>query len=292
MNNQAKTKQIGFIMVVISGMIFGIMPSMVTFCYTKGANKVSMLLMRYIVLSVLLLPKIIKQKNIRELTQKYYLKFFILAFFGMITPLLLFTCYNLLPTGIVTTIHFMYPTVVMIISVTFLHSKFSKSNLVCLCLCISGILLMLDMSNIELNTKGLALTIISSFTWAIYIILLDKYRIDNITSEQVMFFVSIGSVIFLILYGAIAKEFAFPKVAIGWIAMITANIIIAIFGSLFFAIGVRTTDAQTSAIVSTLEPIFSIIMGVILLNEVISIRLIIGSVLILIAVIIQATSTK
>ena len=60
---------------------------------------------------------------------------------------------------------------------------------------------------------------------------------------------------------------------------------ISVFGVLFFASGVRETDAQVSAIASTLEPITSIFVGVVFLKEKITPLTAIGAVMILAAVI-------
>jgi len=72
--------------------------------------------------------------------------------------------YSLLPTGVVTIIHFLYPVIVAILCVFVFREKLSKHKLLCLVLCICGMLLMLDTSGQKLNAAGLIIAIASSFT--------------------------------------------------------------------------------------------------------------------------------
>ena len=54
---------------------------------------------------------------------------------------------------------------------------------------------------------------------------------------------------------------------------------------MFFLIGVRYTGAQTASIASTLEPITSMIIGILFMAEPFSIRTVISAVMILSAVV-------
>ena len=280
-----KSTKKGLLLVITSGIVFGIMPSAVTFCYSQGANKLLVLLFRYLTLTVVLFPIVAKQKNTWSLYRKNWLKFFVLSLAGVSTPLLLYSAYSLLPTGVVTTIHFLYPTIVAIVCVLIFHEKLSKLKLLCLILCVSGMLLMLDTSGQALNAAGLVITVASSLTWATYIVLLDKLDFQEATSIQVMFCVSLNGIVLSLLAALASGMLAVHMPVIGWLALLGTSVFVSVGGALFFAIGVRETDAQVSSIASTLEPITSLLVGVLILNEGITLPSAIGAVLILAAVI-------
>ena len=103
-----------------------------------------------------------------------------------------------------------------------------------------------------------------------------------------MFFTGISSIVLVFAFGMALGDFAVSVTPIGWVAIAASNIFISVFGSLFFIIGVKHTDAQVSAIASTLEPIASIVIGVLFLHESVTARIAIGCVLILSAVILLA----
>ena len=275
----------GLLLVITSGIVYGIMPSAVTFCCSQGANKLLVLLFRYLTLTGVLFPIVAKQKNTWSLYRKNWLKFLVLSLAGVSTPLLLFSAYSLLPTGVVTTIHFLYPTIVALLCVFVFHEKLSKLKLLCLILCVSGMLLMLDTSGQTLNTTGLVITVASSLTWATYIVLLDKLDFQEATSIQIMFGVSLNGIVLALIVALASGMLAVSIPAVGWFALLGTSVFISVCGELFFAIGVRETDAQASSIASTLEPITSLLVGVLILNEGITLQSTIGADLILTAVV-------
>ena len=247
-----------------------------------------MMLSRSVLFNLVLLPIVLRKKNTWELYRKTWKQYFLLSVTGTGTPLILFITYNYLPTGIATTIHYLYPAVVTLICVFFLREKLSKVKGLALVCCFLGILVMMDASVQNLSVLGIVLAVTSSITWALYIVILDKVDLQGASSLQVMFFTGISSIVLLSLFALVNGDFAASITPVGWAAMAISNLCISIGGSLFFVIGVRYTDAQTSAIASTLEPIVSIVIGVLFLHEAITVRTGIGSVLILAAVILLA----
>ena len=283
-----KASHKGLLMVVISGIVFGIMPSTVKYCYSQGATPSLVMISRSVLFQIILIPIVLRKKNTWPIFRQTWPKYVLLALTGTGTPLLLFVAYKYLSTGMTTTIHFLYPAIVALICAVFFREKLSKGKGIALLLCFLGILLMMDTSEQMLSVTGILIAIASSITWALYIILLDRFDLKGASSEQIMFFTGISSIVLVSLFGMALGDFAVSVTPIGWLAIAASNIFISVFGSLFFIIGVKHTDAQVSAIASTLEPIASIVIGVLFLHETVSLRIGIGCVLILSAVILLA----
>lgn len=287
-----KSEKKSLFLVIISGIVFGIMPSAVTFCYSQGANKFLVLLFRYLTLTVILFPSVAKQKNTWALYQKNWLKFLVLSLAGVCTPILLYSAYGFLPTGVVTTIHFLHPAVVTLACVLVFHEKLSKTKLLCLTFCISGMFLMLDTSEQALNTIGILIAVASCLTWATYIVLLDKLDFQDATSIQIVFCVSLNGIILALITALLSGELAVTISAFGWFALVGISIFISVCGVLFFAVGVRGTNAQISSIASTLEPITSLLVGALILKERIAWLSAVGAVLIIAAVVLLSAFDK
>ena len=279
----------GLLMVIISGIVFGAMPSAVTYCYTQGVTKLLAMLARYLILGLVMLPSALRAKNTFALYRRYWWKTLIISATGLATALLLYSAYNLLPTGVVTTIHFLYPSFVALLCFLVFREKLSRLNLVCLALSVSGILLMFDAGGEALNIPGLILTLLSSVAWAVYIILLDKLPLGEITSEQLLFYGSCNGALLTLTFGLVSGSFAGLTVTpVGWLALVGTSFLIQFFGSRFFTLGVRQTNAQVSAIASTLEPITSLLIGAAFLHEPLTLRTGLGAALILLAVVLLA----
>ncbi len=284
----------GLLMVIISGIVFGAMPGAVTLCYGQGAVPELMVFFRYAMLTLVLIPFIVKEKSTWKIYKAHFFEFLLLSLVGVVTPLLLYTAYHHMATGLVTTVHFLYPAIVVLLSVVFLKEKMSVLRIVALVLSLAGIVVMADFSG-EISLVGILVTLASAVTWALYIVLLHRVKVPGISSIQILFFVSINSLVLMGIYGFATGAFlsAIPGVTwLGWILMPVVSLVIAVFGSAFFAFGVRKTDAQLSAIASTLEPIVSILVGIIFLKEGFTARTIIGCVLVLAAVVLLALPEK
>ena len=145
---------------------------------------------------------------------------------------------------------------------------------------------MLDTSVGGVSMAGVLFALVSGLTWACYIVTVDRLDLGTVSSSQMMFFIEVGNLILIAFYCLFSGGVNFEVTMIGWVAIIVSNIIISVFGTLFFTIGVRYTDAQVSSIASTFEPITSVLVGVFLLGEPFTMKNALGTGMILAAVIV------
>ena len=281
----------GLLPVLISGLTFGLMPGVVTACYKLGATRETMVVGRYLVLVLVLLPFVLRKKDTFKIYKKHFWPLLAVSAAGAATPLMLYGAYNHMATGIVTTLHFLYPAFVMLLELIVFRKRISGRRWLCLALCAGGVLFMMDPAG-GLNGIGLALTAGCTLTWTLYIFGMDHLRPEGASSLQMMFYVSLNSFAILFIYGLISGGLH-PQLEIGgWLAVFGACAAIAVLGSLLFAVGIRNTDGQTAAIASTLEPITSMVFGVLALGEPFHWRLVAGAVLILTAVVLVSLPEK
>ncbi len=284
----------GLIMVLISGLVFGCVPGVVSFCYSQGARPELFVFSRYFALTLVLLPFMIRKKGLFQLYKRHFWLFLGLSALSIATPLLLYIVYQFLATSIATTIHFLYPALVAVISVVFLKEKLSKLRLISVILCGAGILLIMEFGG-KITLPGILMAAASAVTWASYIILLSRLKDPEVKSEHVLFFLAVNCLAMITLVvlvdGALVDCIRHMS-GLGWLATALMGLGTAVFGVGFFAIGVRKTDAQIAAIASTLEPITCIAVGVLFLGETFTVRTAIGSVLILTAVVLLTLPEK
>ena len=115
----------------------------------------------------------------------------IIAAFGCcITPILLYTSYTDIDTGIATVFHFIYPALVMVLGMVFLKNKLRPVNLVSLAVCIAGIC-MFYTPGAQIGVMGSSLALLSGLTYAIYIIGLSGFRHKEITGFVFNFYGSV-----------------------------------------------------------------------------------------------------
>ena len=132
----------GFSLIILSAVVFGMIPLIVRSVNDCGSNSIMTSFLRF-ALSLIPLYISVRAKGASlAITKSEAAKILLIAVCGFGgTSVLLFLSYNFIPSGMATTIHFVYPVVVILGSVIFLKQKLSRLKLLCVALCFGGILL-------------------------------------------------------------------------------------------------------------------------------------------------------
>ena len=136
------TRTKGLLATMISAVFFGFIPLFVKTICAGGGNSVSAAFYRFF-LSVPVLYIYLKAQGISmRITRTEFAKIALITIFGYGgTAVLLFSSYNFIPSGMSTTIHFMYPVFTILGCMIFFKEKVSPLKLLCVALCFGGILL-------------------------------------------------------------------------------------------------------------------------------------------------------
>ena len=136
-------KQVGSLYVILSAVLFGTMPLLAKIAYAHGSNAYTVAFGRFLLGSamlgivILLLPDC----SIRVGRQRL-LELFKLSVSYALMPILLYTSYSYIDSGMATTLHFTYPVAVMLILVIFCKKKLERKQVICAVLCLAGMALL------------------------------------------------------------------------------------------------------------------------------------------------------
>lgn len=281
-------RNLGVIGVISSAICFGLVPMVTQTLKDMGGTTLSVAFCRFF-LSLVPIYLYLKIKKVpMAITKRQFAKICLITVAGYGgTALLLFFSYNYIPTGMATTLHFSYPAMVIVFSMIFLREKIKPIKLLCVAMCITGMIMFYD-GGASINLFGIAIAFISGNTYAFYILYLDKSELKEMDSLKLIFYMNVIS---SVLVGAItiaAGEMILPFSAYGWFLAVLFAVGVSFVAVLGFQIGVKYTGGQSAAILSTFEPITSVIIGVLVYGESFSIKGFIGCVLILAATVIVA----
>jgi drug/metabolite transporter (DMT)-like permease len=196
------------------------------------------------------------------------------------TPLLLFASYNSIASGMATTIHFVYPIFVLLGCVLFCREKLSQIKLLCVTLCTVGLLCFYTPGDAA-NLSGIVLAFLSGVTYAFYIIYLDRSGLSSLAPFTLAFWLSLFTSADLALFLVLTDSFRFLMTPLGWGMSFGFALIFAVAASVSFQIGIKDVGAQRAAILSTFEPITSIVVGIAVFSEPFGLRTGAGVLLIL-----------
>ena len=246
----SKVKGIGA--TLLSAIYFGFVPLLMKTVYAGGGNSFTAAFLRF-AFSIPVLFVVLKIKGVDlRITREELKHFFIITAFGYAgTTLLVFTAYNYIPTGMTTTIHFLYPTFTVAGLMIFYREKIKASKIL-LALC-------------------------SSMTYAFYTIFLGKSEVlRDIEPMKRLFYMHIIGAMIMLAIGLISGNLNFHMTPLSWGVMaLTANLT-AFVGALLYQIGVKYIGAESTAMLSTFEPITSVIVGILVYGEPMTLRIFIG----------------
>lgn len=286
------TKSKGILAVILSGTIFGSMPLMAKIVYEAGGNAVSLTFYRFLLILPFLYLLIKQNKNeTLMITKEEFKKIALVGTLGYgATALLLYLSYNYIPSGMATTIHFIYPVFVILGCMLFFKEKTNLVKTIAVIFCIIGVFMFCDGDG-NINFTGIILSFASSITFAFYTVYIDKSGLKKMNTMKLTFYLCIIASIMMFFFSILTKTFTIDIKPIGWLITLLLSLSVGL-GVNLFQIGIKTVGPQSTSILSTFEPITSVVIGVLILNESFGIKTILGSGLILIAVILISIFDK
>ncbi|PWM21601.1 MAG: EamA/RhaT family transporter [Oscillospiraceae bacterium] len=275
----------GIFLVICSAVLFGCMPLMANIIYEHGGTPVTLTLMRNFLALPFLWLLMRRSGKPMALRRQDIFPMFLLSLGFVGTPVLLFSSYRSIPSGMATTIHFVYPVFVLLGCVLFCRERLSRVKTLCVALCTCGILLFYTPGDTA-GLSGILLAFLSGITYAFYIIYLGRCRVSQLATFTLAFWLCLFSSADLLLYLAATGGLQFSMSPLGWGLCFFFAVSITVGASVSFQVGVKEIGAQRAAILSTFEPITSIVIGIVVFSEPFGIKTAAGVLSILAAVMI------
>lgn len=287
---RAKTLK-GYICVIASAVIFGCMPLMAKLIYAEGVNPLSLVLLRNLLsLPVLALLAFLTQKSLKIPACALPTVSLVALMGCCVTPALLFYSYQYINSGTATVFHFIYPAVVVLFGVFTVKAKRSLFNLLSLLLCVFGVALFYDVGS-GFHMFGGALALLSGVTYAIYILLLSAFRYkDKVTGFTFCFYVSAVCCLTMLILCLVSGQLSLPRSLLGWGLCLFFALMLNVGAVFLFQKGTFLIGGERASILSTLEPVTSVLVGIAVFHEAASIRTVAGAILVLAASVLIAVA--
>ena len=269
----------GLFYAIISSSTFGLVPLFAIPALQAGIPLNSVVFYRFLFSSILLGIILCIRKTNFKISGKQALIIFGLAFLYAATSLLLTKSYLYIPSGLATTLHFLYPVLVTLLMVTFFKDKVSVSIIIATIMAIGGVYLLSGSEGGTLNSTGLALALTTVLTYASYIVVSDM---DGL---KLTFYVLLSGAFIFLLNLIVNREMLtpIPSWEIG-VDLILLALVPTLISDLTLILAVQHVGSTTTAVLGCMEPLTAVIMGVLFLGESCNFIQSIGICIILIAV--------
>lgn len=223
-----------------------------------------------------------------------YLKLILLGVLGYYASSMLdFAGLQYVTAGLERLILFIYPTIVVVLLFVFFRKSIGKKELIALLLSYSGVLLVFlndDIFEQKDATLGALLIFGSAFTYAIYLIgsgnLIPKFGSVHFTA-YVMIVSCISVIVHYLLFHRTSLT-GYPSQI--YILGVAIAIISTVLPTFLVSEGIKRIGAGRAAIVASIGPVSTLILGYFILNESISFIEVIGTCLVLTGVLLVSSN--
>ena len=282
MNSKVK----GTICGILAAISYGTNPLGALNLYADGLNANSVIFYRYALATLILAAIMIIQRKSFAVTRREFKVLLALGVLMAGSSLALYCSFNFMDAGIASTILFVYPVMVAVIMAVFFKEKVTPVTIVSIVMALSGIsMLYKGGDGAVLSTVGVILVIISSLTYAVYIVVVNKSSL-RMSSVKLTFYVLFIGTLMIILYsftGDSARLQSITSVHSLFYALLLA-VFPTVISLILMVIAVHNVGSTPTAVMGALEPITAVCIGVFVFGEVFTVRLAVGCLLILAAV--------
>lgn len=275
----------GYIYTALSAIIFGLMPLLTKIIIARGATSLTIPFFRVFYVTIVLFFVLKIKKIDLHLEKRDLLSAILTSIFGSgLTIIILNESYNYVDTGIATSLHFLYPLFVAILCCFFYGEKIKKKQIISLSFALVGIICFMSKGNGSLF--GYLLAIASGLTYAFYLVKMDKTGLVKMNAFKLSFYLALFTTIEIFTMNLFMQDVVFKMDAIAYGLLLVLALSSSFLATVLLQKGVLLLGSTRASFICLLEPVTSMIVGILFLGEALTLNKGLGDLAIIISLII------
>ena len=259
---------LGFLLALLSSAAFGLIPLFSLPLLHDGMSPECVLFYRFLFGALAILPMPVLRHERLAAPPRELLRLALFSIMYALAALLMFQGFHYLPSGVASTLQFLYPLMVMIIMILFFHEK---PSLIIVCSVLLAILGVFLLSGGEgegtVSLKGIVLLLVSALCNAVYICGLHVARIRSISGLSitfwVLFFGMAASLANAVVSGTFQWLHSWEELALAvLLAVVTAAI-----SNLTLVLAIQRIGSTMASILGVMEPLTAVTVGILVFDE-------------------------
>jgi len=274
----------GIIFAIISAVAYGTNPLGALYLYEEGLNVNSVIFYRFLLAVIILGFLMGLWKKSFYVTKKELCFLALTGLLFAISALSLFRSFLYMDVGLASTLLFVYPIFVAIIMSIFFKEKTSLITILSIFIAFIGVVLLCKTGETNLDFIGIMLVIISSLSYAIYIIVVNKAL--NVPTMKLAFYSMFFCALTTVIHSFFDEKYAIQELTTFnmWFFCIFLAIVPTIISLIFLVKAINTIGSTPTSICGSFEPLTAVVIGILLFNEKLTFYSSIGIFLILLGV--------
>ena len=169
-------------------------------------------------------------------------------------------------TGLAMVIFFSYPVLVAAMSCLLRQQQFNYKLLIILAVMMLGLVLLNDSSAAHVNLFGIVAGLIAATCYAFYVVG-SKHFSAQMDATFLAMVVSLGSAMIFYLLALTSGEFFIPHQGDTWVYLLALGILATAIPIQLMLQGLKLISSLKASIISVLEPLVTLLVGIIMLHE-------------------------
>ena len=189
--------------------------------------------------------------------------------------------------GMVAIVLYTYPAFVFVLAATFLDEPVGRRNLVALVATLGGVALITGADPAAADPRGVGIVLVAAVIYASYITV-SRTTLEDVSAPTLTAHVMPAAAVSFLVIGLATDTLAMPEGAVAWGSVLGIAVLATAVPIFAFFAGLSRIGAGSAAILSTLEPVVTVVLGALFLAEPVSTVVVIGGTLVLAGVILVA----
>lgn len=275
----------GYTLGVIAAATYGMNPLFTLPLYKEGMDPNSVLFFRYLMALPIVAVMIKARRRDFCVNPRQLLPLSVLGLLMGLSSLALFVSYNYMEASIASTMLFVYPIMVALIMAVVYHEKLTLQTVICLTMAIAGIILLYNGNgNATLSAAGTAWVMVSSLSYSIYIVGVNRSELKNLPTIKLTFYILLAGFMIFAVKAAISGHLAVPHTTAMWAEALALAALPTAVSLICTTVAIQYIGSTATAILGVFEPVTAVIFGVLVFDEVLTAKDTAGLLLILVAV--------
>lgn len=295
MKQLSKEALIGYPAGIITGITYGLNPLFGVPLMKNGMPVESILFFRYAIAVLILGVVLLSDKQNFKVSWKQFGILLVLGVLYTASSTFLFKSYNYIPSGLATTLVFLFPVLVAVIMV-FLRVVPSWQVWVAIVATFIGVIIMTQSdSTREIDTVGVLLSLGSALSYAFFVVIINRNKaISNISNSLLTFYVLlVGAIFFLSRVTATGGNLTVGiETKVDCLNLVGLAVFPTIVSTATLAVATRNIGATKASVLGVFEPITAILVGTLVFGEALTNNIIVGILIAMFAVTFMIISTK
>ena len=291
----SKNALIGYPAGIITGITYGLNPLFAIPMMAQGAAIESILFFRYAIAVLVLGCYLLIRRGFVKLSMQQVGVLLVLGVLYTMSSLLLFESYQYIASGLATTLVFLYPVIVALIMV-FLGVVPSWPVWLAIAATFGGVIMMTQgEAGHTIDPLGVILSIGSAISYSLFIVIINRNRKIADISNTLLTFATlcVGAIIFPVkmLLSDVTMMNGIEGVG-SWFNLLGLAILPTIVSTATLALATRNIGATKASVLGVFEPITAMLVGTLMFGEPLTMSIIVGISIAIVAVTLMISLTK